>query len=159
MESESLWKNKKNCILFIHTQRINTECLELLPQHQEGTVFKNQIIHGNTYSHFQVRFGWGGKIKLNLLRKLGIPAALKAILTLLFPKGQTGWERSVLHPKEQSVVWYKELLSALQCQVASVKPLPASICSVQQELGISSFQLLQSSPSVLLNKDHFFKRR
>lgn len=91
---------------------------------------------------FSSKIWMGGKIKRNFLKKSGLSYSFKGNFKTLpfFPKGQTGWERSVLHPKEQRAV----LAQRAAVSGGSVKPLPASICSVQPELGISSFQLLQT---------------
>lgn len=132
------------------------------PQAPRGNSIQKKIIHGNTYSHFQVRFGWRKKIKLNLLRKLAFPAALKAILTLLVPKGQTARKRSVLHPKEQSVVLVQRASvspaesGGLSKTSPSLNLLCATRAGDKQPPAAPKLPIL---PSVLLNKDHFFKRR
>lgn len=99
---------------------------------------------------------------MNLLRKLAFPATLKAILTLLFPKGQTAWERSVLHPKEQSVVLVQRasVSPAESGGLSETSPSLNLLCATRAgDKQLPTAPKLPILPSVLLNKDHFFKRR
>lgn len=93
-----------------------------------GNSIQKQIVQGNTYSHFQVRFGCVGGIKLNFLKKTSLSCSSKGNFKTLFSK-RSDWLGEVSPAqKEQSAVLGQRAAVSPAVSGAPVKP-PCALCS------------------------------